>query len=65
MHRLQVDPELGSGVERLRKEPCGLGRHPPLATNDFVDALERNSEVPRKAHLRDAQRTEGGVAFVL
>jgi hypothetical protein len=56
--RLQVDPELGRGVERLSQEPGGLGSHAPLASHDLVDPLDGDFEVVGEPDLGESQRLE-------
>ena len=58
MERLQVDLELGRGVERPREQPCGRRGYSSLAAHDFVDALQRDAEVVSECDLRDAKRHE-------
>ena len=51
---LQVDPELRGGTQGLAEQPSGLRRYSALATNNFVDALHRNTDVLGKLNLRDS-----------
>jgi hypothetical protein len=48
---LQIEPELRSRVEGLREEPRRLRRNTALASNQLIDALDRDSEVLRKGNL--------------
>jgi hypothetical protein len=52
---LEVEPELGGGVEGLSQEPRGLGRDPTLATNQLVDPLNRDPKVLREGYLSLAE----------
>src|SRR5712671_3466124 len=58
VHGLEVQPELGGGVQRLSKQPRGVRRHAPLAAHDFVDALHRDSNVGGEVDLRQTERPQ-------
>ena len=48
---LQIDPELGSGVEGLSKQPSSLGRHAAFAPHQLVDSLDRHLQMSCQGHL--------------
>jgi hypothetical protein len=52
---MEIEPKLGSGVESLSQQPCGLGRDATLSADQFVDALDRNPEVLGERHLALAE----------
>ena len=58
MKRLEVEPELRTGIQSLCEKPCGLRRHAALATNYFVDPLYRYTNMRGKCYLRDAKWLE-------
>lgn len=51
MSGLEVEPELGGRVQGLGKKPRGLRRYPTLASDQFVDALNRYPEMLGESHL--------------
>ena len=55
---LEVEPELGCGAEGLRKKPCRLRCDAALASDNLVDALNRDTDVSCKGDLSLAQREE-------
>ena len=55
---LQVQPELGSRIERLRQEPGGLGCHAPLSPDELVHPLNGYAQVFGKSYLGLAQGLE-------
>jgi hypothetical protein len=56
--RLEVEPELGGGAEGLGEQPSGLGCDTPLAPNELVDSLNRNTNVLRESYLGLAKGNE-------
>lgn len=58
MRGLKVHPELGRIPEVLRKQKGGLGCDAALAANQFVDAVERDTQSAGKFGLSQPQRFE-------
>lgn len=55
---LEVGPELWRGAKCSGEEPRGLDADAASTAHDLTDALERDAEVAREIHLRDAERIE-------
>ena len=55
---LKVEPELGCGAEGLGEKPGRLRRDAAFASDDLVDALNRDTDVLCKGDLSLAQREE-------
>jgi hypothetical protein len=55
MKRLEVEPELRTGIESLREKPRGLRRYATFPTNHFVDPLNRHADMLGEGHLGDLQ----------
>ncbi|WP_423820568.1 hypothetical protein V5738_09465 [Salinisphaera sp. SPP-AMP-43] len=58
VRRLQIDPELRRRIERLGQQPGRIRRNTPLATNDLVHPLNRNTEMSRQRLLAQAKRLQ-------
>jgi hypothetical protein len=58
VQRLEVDPELGGRAQRLREKPGRLRGDPPLPAGDLVHPLERDTNVPGKGDLAQAERPQ-------
>jgi hypothetical protein len=58
VRRLEIEPELGGGAERMGEQPGGLGCDTSLAPNELVDSLDRNANVLRESDLGLAKGNE-------
>jgi len=56
--RLEVQPELGAGLEGLPEQPGRLRRHPALAAHQFVDPLGRDLGMGSQGNLGHAHRLQ-------
>jgi len=55
---LEIQPELGGRIEGLSEKPRGLGRHTATPPDEFIDALQRNTEVLSQSNLGLSERSE-------
>lgn len=56
--RLQVQPELRAGAEKMAKAQGGIARDGALATHDFADAITRHLQTPAQLGGADVQLFE-------
>ena len=54
--RLEIEPELRSGVQRLREKPCCFWSDATLAAHELVDPLKRDAEVLGQGDLSLTER---------
>jgi len=55
---LEVHPEIRGGAEGLGQQPCGVGGDAALATDQLVQPLNRDAQMGRERHLRNAKRLQ-------
>lgn len=55
---LKGEPELRGGPKGAGEQPSGFWRDTPLAANELVDPLDRDTQVPGEGDLGHPQRLE-------